>query len=158
EASLERALAQERRGEGVDRGHRGALEVRGRGQETLALRLVRGRGERVLDLLAQTELQLPRRLLAEGDRHDAVERRAARADEGEDAAHQARGLARSRPGFEEEGRVEVAEDPVAGGLVGGARGHTLATGPDMTMFVATLLLTAGDRRIPCDIESSTRRK
>ena len=126
EPGLERPLAQQVGGEGVDRGHGRALDVGRGGDEALAVHLVGGRLERALDLLAEAQLQLPGRLLRERDRHDAVERGAAGADQGQDAADQHRRLARPRAGFEQEGGVEVADDAVADGLVGRRARHWMS--------------------------------
>ena len=123
EAGLERALAQEGGGEGVDGGDGRALEVGGRGQEALALVLCLCALQGVLDALAQAQLQLAGGLLREGDGDDAVEGGAAGPDEGEDAAHQDRGLAGAGAGLEQERGVEVAHHAVADGLVGGRAGH-----------------------------------
>jgi uncharacterized protein (DUF433 family) len=122
EAGLERALAEQARGEGVDGGDGGALQVEGCGLEALALLVFLRCVDRGLDLFSQPELQLARGLLGEGDGDDAVERGAAGADEGEDAADEDGGLAGAGAGFEQQRGVEVAQDAGAGGLVGG-EGH-----------------------------------
>jgi len=134
EAGLERALSQEGGGEGVDGGDGRALEVGGRRQEALALVLSLRALQGVLDALAQAQLQLAGGLLGEGDRDDAVEGGAAGADEGEDAAHQDRGLAGAGAGLEQERGVEVADHAVADGLVGGRVGH----GPTLSRHGGTV--------------------
>ena len=81
-----------------------------RAVEALALDALPRLLTRALDVGAQAQLHLPRGLVGEGDGHDALELGASAAQQGHDATHQRRGLARPRCRLHEEGRVEVAGD------------------------------------------------
>ena len=129
----------------MDGGDGRALDVGGRGEEALAFGVGSGRLEGLLDLLAQAQLQLPCRLLGEGDGHDAVEGGAAGAEEGQDAADEHGGLAGAGAGFEQEGGVEVAEDAVADGLVGGWAGHEDLDPPCPSRSITSLAWGRGKR-------------
>ena len=69
--------------------------------------------------------QLAGRLLGEGDRHDVAQRGVVAADELDHPVDQDAGLARAGAGLEEERGVELAEQTVAHGLVGGRAAHRL---------------------------------
>ncbi len=106
---LDGALTQQVGAEAVDGADVGVLEVRERILEAIAGLAVALRAC-VLDLLAQPELQLARRLLRERDGDDLADARAPLGQRVHHARHQLGGLAGARRGLDDECGVEVRPD------------------------------------------------
>jgi len=95
----------------VDRADARRLELGEREIQTRAR--VRARvcgGASALDLGAQAELHLARRLLGERDRHDAAERRRSGGEQGEDAGDELGRLAGAGGGFDDERAREIGSN------------------------------------------------
>ena len=127
DAGLHRSFVQQVGAEGVKRRNTSNLELSERRIEASDLRAVgegsRSLGPRALDLRPQTQLHLARRLVGEGDGHDAIERAEAAAQNRDDPAHEFGGLTRARRGFHEERGVEILANPTARFCIGEHAGH-----------------------------------
>jgi hypothetical protein len=107
--------------EGVDRPDEGPLEPGQGGLDPFSDRRVPLLEPGLLQRDLEPSPELRRRLAGEGDGGQRLDPRPSRAEQGDHPADQARGLSRSRPGLDQECRVEVVHDPVAGWLVGRGR-------------------------------------
>ena len=122
---LDRVLGEDALCERVQGRDRGGVELVERHVDAPARVAAGGLGGLcgLLQGAAHAVAQLRRRLLGERDRGDLAHRRLAGGDETDDALDERAGLARPRPRLDEERRVEVAGDAVAGGPVGEDVGH-----------------------------------
>ncbi len=117
---LERMFGQDPLCERVQRGDRGIVEC----QQRTRVRTVPGLGERpLLHLLPDALLELTRRGRGERDHSDLADRDVL--EQADDPLDELMGLAGPGAGDDVEGHVEVAPDPVPGGLV---RGHARVDG------------------------------
>ena len=111
---LHRVLGQDPLGEGVQRAHRGAVELEKRGPGPLLAEARRGLVAEQLP--ADPVPQLGGGLLGEGDGRDVLHGDP-RADEGQHPVDEGPGLARAGAGLDEERGAQVGPDPRPGGLV-----------------------------------------
>ncbi len=123
EPDLERTLPQEPRAERVDRPHEGAVDLLQRpaqalGGRGIGSRIGTGRPKVLLEPHLEPLPELTRRLAGEGDRGDLLDAGRARGQKGPHPCHQLGRLSRSRTRLDEQVRLEVAGDALAGGRVG----------------------------------------
>ena len=114
---LNRTLAQDQRAEGVDGADRGLFQVLQSGLDVGHFGGNGSTGPRDIELLAQAQLQLARRLVGEGYGDDFIDFREAGLENAHDAANKLRRLARSGGGFDDEALGERFANPVARTLV-----------------------------------------
>ena len=128
DARLDRPLAQQVGAEGVDRPDPCLLELRQRvGEEPARLRgTARVVAAGLLDVGAETQLQLARCGVREGDRDHAVQAPAACHEDGHHAADELGRLPGPRRSLHDERRFEIGPDALARGLVGERHDHLSA--------------------------------
>ena len=143
-ARLDRAFAQQIRAERMDGADARLFEFRKRAEKIVALGIV----ERfvivtgALDFLAQSKLQLARRLLSERDGDDRFQSRASRRDHRDDAVDQLGGLSGAGRRLDDQRSIKVLPDTLAHALVG--RRHHLCSRSfhSAVMRCASLLIGA----------------
>jgi hypothetical protein len=121
DARLDRALAQQAGAEGVDRSEKAGVEARERGREPLPARRVQLVAKRLLERALELLTELRRGLDREGHGRETVGRRATGRDQGDHAIDEARGLARTGSGLDEDRRAEVLADGGPSRVVGKRR-------------------------------------
>ena len=121
QTGLHRVLGQDPLREGVQRAHRGSVQlVQGRLGPLLTEIIT---SVDALQAAADPVPQFGGSLLGEGDGRDVLHGHPG-AEEGHHAVDEGPGLARARSGLHEQSAAQIGADPVAGGLVGElGRGH-----------------------------------
>ena len=125
DSGVERALLEQARGEGVDRLDVGRVDLSQGVVEPSSFGRVGGPAASFGERGADPRAQLAGRLLGERDRHDVAQPRVVAAHQLDHPVDQDPGLARAGAGLQEERGVELAEQAVAHGLVGGRAAHRL---------------------------------
>ena len=136
---LDRSLAQDLGAQRVDGADNRFLEASDRAREVGAPIAILGHRARTVELLAQSQLELPGGLLGEGDRDHLVDPSAAGGKHLDQAFHQDRGLACAGGRLDQDASAQVGADALTGGVIVCRIAHEidriLVRGSSRTLFL-----------------------